>query len=436
MQVKRSTPNGLLTFEVGTIAFDSDAPYCYLFSYKGEDKVVYLPEKVNGVTVTWIRFQSFKQCPQLEVVHLPNRSGRFMIDKQAFIDCLRLRSLVPYDLAITYHPNAFERCPMMPFEDDPMLIHLGEVLTLTHQEAMVRLDFYIHLALKTGNERALRQLLPLVCEQERSFVHHGLCNAYHIVHRTQALLSDAQHSDHPALAQLVTDWHAGLFTASFLSKAQADLALRVDGSRPVFPQEIADCFAGLRFIITEINPEHRTMTMISETCVSGAVEFTSFCESSLNLTEEENEALLSADSPTVDEITRWFPSYNEKRCSFVPGSFSNECIAYHSVLSSTMGDYDPEGEDVIGSDYWLNGAPSFNGRDRAYLIDHNGSVCNVQAYEYWRDGHGYSGGHLRAVVQLDLNAPLFQGYLDQYTPVGFGFDPTDNSDDEEYDEDE
>lgn len=82
----------------------------YITAYKGSDKVVYIPRKIGGKTVTGIAAGAFSKNKSITEVHIT--SSVLTVEDQAFASCSNLKTVTLYDNLVSISDASFEGAPI------------------------------------------------------------------------------------------------------------------------------------------------------------------------------------------------------------------------------------------------------------------------------------------------------------------------------------
>ena len=87
-----------------------DSNTVYITGYKGSDKVVYIPRKIGGKTVTGIAKGAFANNKTITEVHIT--SSVLVVEDKAFASCPNLKTVTLYDNLKTISDASFEGSPI------------------------------------------------------------------------------------------------------------------------------------------------------------------------------------------------------------------------------------------------------------------------------------------------------------------------------------
>ncbi len=82
----------------------------YITGYTGSDKVVYIPQKINGKTVTGIAANAFSNNKTITEVHIT--SSVRVVEAKAFSSCTNLKTVTLYDNLQTISDTSFSGTPV------------------------------------------------------------------------------------------------------------------------------------------------------------------------------------------------------------------------------------------------------------------------------------------------------------------------------------
>lgn len=92
----------------GDFEYNVDDNLAYIYKYKGSEKNVDIPDKIDGKTVTAIENSAFQECKSIESVNIPD--GVKSIGSYTFYGCLNLKKVNIGSGLSEVKSNVFIRC--------------------------------------------------------------------------------------------------------------------------------------------------------------------------------------------------------------------------------------------------------------------------------------------------------------------------------------